>query len=236
MTMKVNLILSFGRFIGLLYYIFTITGRLCFVSYNLSSSWWLILLLDYTTDLFYAVDYLYFFLLVRKNAIRGFGDSGEKYDIPLPRSKGSVIFNVFLLIPFELIVFFGANTNYFFILRATKLLRCWNFASYWGGFSLFLDLFIPSVSGQRVVFFLLVMLFASHIGACALYAIAFYLSTKENPVYDTMLTQAALAEVAEDGSVELLHTTRYRYLRYLYFTVGLTVSVCLTSELFVINA
>jgi hypothetical protein len=210
------------------------------MNYIFSEAWWLAMLLDYVIDVFFLADFI-----------------GRYYDIyassPTPMSftkaeisKREVYYEIFLCIPFELVALGATHVKYLYLLRITKLCRLAQFSAYWKGVSLVLDGHINSVSGQRVVFFLLMMLIASHISACVHYGIAYILCFgKDKPVYDNMLTHnGKLASIDDEtGEISLVHSVTYNYLRFLYYTVNVIVSrinylvadACVSDDVFVIR-
>jgi hypothetical protein len=196
------------------------------MNYIFSEAWWLAMLLDYVIDVFFLADFIgryYDIYAITSPTPVSSSSTATKAEI----SKREVYYEIFLCIPFELVALGATHVKYLYLLRITKLCRLTQFSAYWRGVSLALDGHINSVSGQRVVFFLLMMLIASHISACVHYGTAYILCFgKDEPVYDNMLTHnGKLARIDDEtGEISLVHSVTYNYLRFLYYTVNVIVS------------
>lgn len=138
-------------------------------------------------------------------------------------SEPEAWFAIFVFIPFELFLFAG-NSPFYGYLRMTKLLHTWYFRKYWDGFTASIDRSVPSASGQRAIFFLLMHFLASHFAACIFFVIGYIEATKTPPDRDNMIVWSKLGYYNEDGDFDILHTCSYRYIRYFYFSVNVVVS------------
>jgi hypothetical protein len=144
----------------ILYYFFSITGRVCFHSYHFSKEWTLIILIDYSIDLFWFIDYLNeecanFLdekpvqkIIRRLSSVRNIAllpvlpppptaitstillELEKKKQMSMKLDKLALCRELFLLFPFELI-FYAAGFNNFGLFRLTKLLRLFSLHSYW---------------------------------------------------------------------------------------------------------
>lgn len=130
---------------------------------------------------------------------------------------------IFMFIPFEIFLFAG-DSPYYGYLRTTKLLHTWYCKRYWQGFTASIDHIVPSASGQRAIFFLLMHFLASHFSACIFFAIGYLEATKDDPDRDTLITWSKLGYYDDGGDFILTHTCAYRYIRYFYFSVNVIVS------------
>jgi hypothetical protein len=209
--------LGIARFCFMLYYYVTVTVRVSFQCYPIIESYSLILALDYLIDAFYVIDF--FYLAHRYSPLEQTHSVTEYTKV---FSTGSA-FELFMLVPFELIVFGSGYENYLEF-RMSKLLRLMFFRRYWDGFISQFDAYVPVAASQRIVFALIVNFLLGHFGACAAYGIAIAQSSVD-PDISSMITLDNLGYMNAEGDFTVERSCAYRYLRFLYWSLNTLVCV-----------
>lgn len=246
--------LRLWRFWGTIYYLFSITGRVCFLSYSFRDDFGLIIFLDYLMDAFFLMDAFMKEGIQKSQPIHKFIRRVTSINMlqskisPTPRKTvASIIpsakathknmryisqaYELFSAIPFEAILYcFGVKHYYLF--RMTKLLRIIFVRHYWDDLSISLEELniLRSASGHRAMFYLMSMFCVGHVGGCIMYLISYLQMTSENPLAYTMLMQSRQAsyQYSDDGNiigVEFVHPKIYRYIYALYYSVNVAETV-----------
>ena len=238
-----RVIWSIARLFSLLYYIGTISFRVCLRHpIVFGSSDVAFLFLDYFVDLFSIIDLIWQY---RSNSIV------PEFRIPFDSASGkinrtsnvvsvtprnsedktpilksskiekikyrfSLAWQIISLFPFEVIAY-GAGMNNFGYLRLFRLMRSVYLPTY---FNMVIESLerarITLNSGvQRLLFVVMIELICTHLAACIFYAIAIYvLHTGDE---NNWLSRDGIAELQSNGDIIFHETIHYRYIRAWYW-------------------
>eukprot|EP01033_Poteriospumella_lacustris_P012031 gene12031-8591_t len=246
-------LISFLRYVGLLYYIGSIPYRLSFAfstpyySERETGS----LVMDYSVDFMFLLETLIMMWITlnkpsemrpseaassRSNraifsALSRRGSSIRNVftkAVPLPasdrRSMPSLqpwivpLCDLFAALPLEAFAFASGRSNYV-LWRLWKLLRVWHYNRYWdnfqSAFSAVTNIYNPSI--LRFLYVAIVLAIMGHIGACCFYVLGIFTLTWGATV--SWATVDGFARLQSDGQVDVLHSSGYRYLRSIYWSV-----------------
>lgn len=256
LTEYITTIVFFLRLIFLIYYIITISFRLCFLpGFNIFKSSVGVIIFDYIVDTFYIIDTIFPYLRhlkIQTNVIvpekqtkvsqpKSHKKRGSVPQIVLPTNtkdkveNGTIsififnqnhyeymesIFRIFyqliMLFPIEA-VGYAAGMKYYEFLKLFRLLRIIYWNQYWYDLAEFLRMnkIIVNTDITRVFYILLISMNTIHVSACLYYILAISLLHEHKPNW---LKFDHDATYGTNGSVILLHSVYYRYLRALYWS------------------
>ena len=232
------------RFFFLIYYLFSILYRTCFLEkfawfHSKNSSAIVAIFFDYAVDLFFLWDFS--IKLRNKNVNLSVAPSAmNDAFLNLLKSAGSsdghIYRKLFIdglsLLPLEIFAYAAKYPRYS-LLRVMRLLRLLNFFDYWSGVvSVLLRFeFFRNLGVQRVCYFFVLFAIAAHCGACLFYAIGIsgvhqrisdgdYGASYELPSpIVTWVEKDGLVTVDSNNTLFYIRPLDYRYMRSLYWSI-----------------
>lgn len=214
----------------LIYYIFTISFRLCFCQpYDIYSDVPAAIIFDYFCDIILIVWWIVDMLKNAKVAPIPIVSSSERAAVDsLPSSRSILVWLIssgtvpkFLkfvgLVPFELLAY-GAGIERYYALRCFRLIHLIDFSSIWGSICKWLRAHdkLTSEAVLRVYFLMLVMAIVGHVAACLFYRVGLQEVKSGND--RNWLVRDNLVQMTSSGYV-FLKPVSMRYLRAMYWSI-----------------
>jgi hypothetical protein len=235
------------RLIGIIYYLVSLSFRLCFDAFSFSSVFGILIALDYITDTLYFVDYFGNLVWlshapissINEENLLDFASLGSikmMTQLSIKSDSFTTISNKILLCAYHIILFipfecigYGLGFTYYPWLRLTKLGRLFFIVDYFYEWQESIEnMKIEIKSGvYRAIIFFLLQLFLSHFVACTYY----FLSIESIHAGETKswLLRDGLVSKDDDGNIVFLRDMSYVYLRAVYFAVQTLVSNIMRS-------
>lgn len=235
------------RFAFLIYYIVSITFRLCFLMPGFDVMLYpAAVFFDYLVDTTFLADSI---IRLRFSEAAPVVPEETKASLPVPRrqsnyrrsmhiaksienvehrqasawrtfrSNADEVLNVFSVLPLELVAYAAGREGYY-ILRVTRLLRVRDYMKYWGEISEilhFVKIAPTSYAMKRVWLLVVTLAVVGHVGSCFFYAIS--LRSLRQGSTAAWVYIDGLATLDGSGEIQFLHTVSYRYLRAMYWSI-----------------
>lgn len=151
----------------------------------------------------------------------------SEYLVAIALNACSLLWQLLLLFPMETVAYCAGMRYRFYWLRSFRLFRCYYIFLYWKQIRVFVleqGVFQVQPSGmQRILLLTALMALIGHLAACLFYALA-YNQMQENGFQRTWLSADGIAEY-RDGTVVLLRSIPYIYLRSLYWSIQTVTNV-----------